>query len=83
MCILHAFGKRKDKSTGSKHFHGGHPLPEDSKLNTLIYLCVTINALTLGLIYWKKTITLCCLAYQDKTKEIFQKNPTEVFKNIE
>ena len=43
MCGLHDYDKDKENSTGTTYLHGGHPLPEDSNVNPLIYLCVTIT----------------------------------------
>ena len=40
---LHAYNKYNDKSTGATDFGDGRPLPEDSTINSLIYLCVSIN----------------------------------------
>ena len=55
MCGLHDCEKCRKKSTGATDFHGGWYLPEDSNINPLIYLCVTINLLTLGLTGWART----------------------------
>ena len=43
MCGLHANNKHNDNSTDAKNFGGGRPLPADSKINPILYLCVNIN----------------------------------------
>ena len=40
MCGLHAYKTRKYKSTVATDFHDCWPLPEDSSVNPLVYLCV-------------------------------------------
>ena len=40
---LHAHDKKKYMSTNTTKFGGGRPLPEYSKINPLVYLCVINN----------------------------------------
>ena len=63
MCGLHDYDKDKENSTGTTYLHGGHPLPEDSNVNPLIYLCVTINFINTCINTLDKKISWCCLVY--------------------
>ena len=73
MCELHAYDKRKYKSTGATYFHGGRLLSEYSSVNPIIYICVTINFIETWINTLDKNITWRFLAYQDNTKEIIKK----------
>ena len=78
MCGLHGYKKRKYKSTGETYFHGGRNLPEDSNLNLLVSLSRNTNFIDAWINTSEKNISWCFLVYQDKMKEIFQNNYTEV-----
>ena len=43
MCSLHAYNKENYKSTDATDFGGGRPLPEYSKTDSLVSLCVSIK----------------------------------------
>ena len=72
MCGLHAYKKLKERSTGATDFHGGQPLQEDSNVNPIISLCVTINFIDTWMNKLDKNIACICFSYQYKTKGIFQ-----------
>ena len=78
MCGLHAYEKRKYKSTGATDFHCGLTLPEDSSVNPPFYLCVTIHFIDMWINILDKNITWRSLACQYNMKEMFQNNFTEV-----
>ena len=72
MCCLHADDKNIDKSTDVTIFGSGRPLPEYSKINPLISLCVSINFIDTRLNALAKNFARRCCAYQEKAKEILK-----------
>ena len=73
MCGLYAYNQREEKSTVTTYFHRGWTLPKDSKITPLISICVTINSIDAWNHTLDKNIAWSCFAYQDNTKELFQK----------
>ena len=80
MCGLHAYKTRKYKSTVATDFHDCWPLPEDSSVNPLVYLCVAKTFIDTWINTLGENIAQRCLVYKDKITETFQKYPTEVKK---
>ena len=72
MCGLHAYIKRKDRSTGATYFHGGQLLPEDSNVNPIYSLCVTIKFIDTYVNTLYNNIEWRCFYYQGNTKEILK-----------
>ena len=68
MCGLHAHEKQNDRSTDATKFGGGIPLPEDSTIKPLVYICVSINFMETWLNNLAILFSWCCCAYQDKIK---------------
>ena len=72
MCVLHANDKPNYKSTGATYFYSDRPVTEYLSVSIFVSLCVTINFIGIWIKTLDKNIACCCLAYQNKTKEIFK-----------
>ena len=77
MWFLHAYDKQNGKSTDAIKLGGRIPIPEDSTINNIVTLCVSINFIDTWLNILAETILWRCCEYQDKIKELFKQNPTE------
>ena len=73
MSVLYSYSHRKEQSTGATYFYGGQPLPSDSNVILIIYLCVTMNFIETWIKKLNRNIAWNCLAFQDNMKEKFQK----------
>ena len=70
MCALHAYDKNNYNLTDETNFGDERPLPEDSTINHIISLCVSINVIYTWLVALANKFTCRCCAYQEKTKEL-------------
>ena len=60
--------QKNDKSMDATNFGGGIFLPEYSKINPPIYLCVSINSIDAWIQTLEKFIAWRYCAYQDNSK---------------
>ena len=77
MCGLHVFDKQNNKSTNATNFGVGKPQTESSTINTLVYLCVSMNFIYNWISTLSNSFAWRCRAYRDKMKESFEQIPTE------
>ena len=70
MCGLHAYDKLNDKSTNASIFCGGRSLPEYYTIDSLVYLCVSINFIDTWLKALENNSALSFCAYQYNMKEL-------------
>ena len=63
MYVLHAYEKRKENFTGATGFQCGWPLPEDSNVISLIFLCDAIRFIETWINNSYKSIAWRCLAH--------------------
>ena len=84
MCGLHRYGKLNDRSNDTTIFRSERTLPEDSKIDYIIYFCFVLNFIDTWLKALENYFAQRRCTYQEKKKELFGKyvlqNQTQLLK---
>ena len=77
--------QKNDKSTDEKNFGNGRPLPEYSTINSIIYLCVSINSIYTWLNASEKKlrgVVVTIKRISKKSKKIPTEKPTPTLEDF-